>query len=391
MSPAGSSDLPLPHEQKESAVRSRNPRGRLVGVDAARAVALVGMFATHTLPLSDSDGRATLTGLLADGRASALFAVIAGAGVSLSSGGVNRPSGARELLAAGAGLAVRGVLIALLGLGLVALDPPVLVILAYYGLLFVVAIPLVGLRPGTLACAALVACVVTPMVSHVLRTGLPDTVAAQSGLLALADPLALLFTLAVTGFYPVLTWTTYLLVGMAIGRLDLSRDAVAAGLFGGGVVLASLAAGASRALLAVGGSALNPTRLAERFYGTAPTDTWWWLAVDAAHSGTPLDLAHTTGTALAVLGAMLLVARRRPAAVWVPGAVGAVPLTLYVLHAVALTAYPPSGAAAGLLWLHVLGAVLLGVGLRLAHRRGPLEWAVSSCARAVRDAVRRAR
>jgi hypothetical protein len=41
----------------------------LLGIDAARAVALVGMFATHIMALREPGGRATLTALLADGRA----------------------------------------------------------------------------------------------------------------------------------------------------------------------------------------------------------------------------------------------------------------------------------------------------------------------------------
>ena len=45
-------------------------------------------------------------------------------------------------------------------------------------------------------------------------------------------------------------------------------------------------------------------------YGTTPSTSWWWLAVSAPHSGTPLDLLHTTGTALAVIGGCLLSPRR---------------------------------------------------------------------------------
>ncbi|MDT7651792.1 MAG: hypothetical protein QOI36_3198, partial [Pseudonocardiales bacterium] len=125
--------------------------------------------------------------------------------------------------------------------------------------------------------------------------------------------------------------------------------------------------------------------LQRRCYGTTPTDSWWWLAVDTPHSGMPLDLAHTTGTALAVLGAMLLLARwARPVAL-VPAALGAAPLTLYTLHVIALTAYPGSGPDDAALWLgHVLAATAVGVTLWLAGRRGPLKSVVSGAARGVR-------
>lgn len=348
---------------------------RLLGVDAARAVALIGMVATHTLPLADPGGAESVVGLLADGRAAALFAVLAGVGIALSTRGI---TGAAGHAAAGAGLLMRGMLVGLLGLALVGLRPPVAVILAYYGLLFVVAIPVLRARAGPLAAGAVLLAVAGPALSHLLRTGLPAGPGPQAGLGALADPGQLLVTLTLTGYYPVLPWTAYLLAGMAVGRLDLRDTSVAARLLGGGALLAVLAAAVSAALRGIA-TGLSPTG---RFYGTTRTDTWWWLVVDDPHSGTPLDLAHTTGTALAVLGAGLLVAGWSRAAVWVPAAVGAAPLTLYTLHVGWLGLQPSSGGSTFL--VHLAVAVLLGVALRLAGRRGPLETLVSAPGRALR-------
>ncbi|MGE3660036.1 MAG: heparan-alpha-glucosaminide N-acetyltransferase domain-containing protein [Pseudonocardia sp.] len=365
----------------------RSPTARLAGVDAARGAALVGMVATHTLLLREG-GEPTLTEVLAHGRASALFAVVAGVGIALSTGGTRPPRGG-ELLPAGMGLAVRAVLIAAIGLLLVELDPPVLVILTFYGLLFIVAIPLLPLRAGALAAGALVACMVTPVVSHVLRPGrapIPD----QAGLAALVDPGELLAHLALTGFYPVLTWITYLLAGMAVGRSDLRRPATAWWLLGGGAALAALAMTVSSMLVTASGGAVPASRASGFLYGVAPTDTWWWLAVATPHSGTPLDLANTTGSALAVLGAMLLLARFAPVVTWVPAAVGAIPLTLYVLHVVLLAAHPAAGAQRPAVFVaHVTGAVAVGVAVQLAGGRGPLEAGVSALSRTARDGMRR--
>jgi uncharacterized membrane protein len=361
-------------------------RGRILGVDAARAVALVGMFATHIFPLRDGDAT-TLTGAVASGRASALFAVLAGVGVALSTGGRNRLASPRDHLGAAVALAVRGVLVGALGLSLVALDPPVAVILAYYGLLFVVAAPLLRLPAAVLAGGAVLACILTPVASQLLRDGLPAGPGEQPGWPALAEPGGLLVTLALTGFYPVLTWTTYLLAGMAIGRLDLGRPRVAAGLLACGAGLAVAAHTASALLLGAGGDALG-VDAEERRYGTTPTGSWWWLAIDSPHSGSPLDLAATIGSALAVLGGMLLLARWARPLVQVPAAVGAVPLTLYTLHVIALAVYAGSGPDDTALWLgHVLVATLIGVALRLAGWRGPLEAVVSTVGRLVRREI----
>ncbi|MGE0297027.1 MAG: hypothetical protein AB7R99_10085, partial [Pseudonocardia sp.] len=103
-----------------------------------------------------------------------------------------------------------------------------------------------------------------------------------------------------------------------------------------------------------------------------------------------LDLANTTGSALAVLGAMLLLARYAPAIAWVPAAVGAIPLTLYVLHVMLLAAHPAVGAQRPAVFVaHVAGAVAVGVAVRLSGGRGPLEAGVSAVSRTARDGVRR--
>ncbi len=365
--------------------------GRIIGVDAARAFALVGMFATHLLPLRDAAGRPTLTGLLADGRASALFAVLAGVGIALGTGGQHRPPDARAHLAAGAALLVRGALVMLLGLALGGLDPFVAVVLAYYGLLFAIAVPLLRLPAGALAAGAVLMCGLGPALSQLLRAGLPPGPGEQPGLGALGDPGELFTTLLLTGYYPVLPWTTYLLAGMAVGRLDLRRARTAVGLLGGGVLLAAVAAGASALLLGPGGgaAALGAAALERRRFGTTPTDSWWWLAVDAPHSGAPLALAGATGTALAVLGAMLLLARWARPLVWVPAAVGAVPLTLYTAHVIVVAAYPDAHGTV-LVWAgHVAAAVAVGVAVALTGSRGPLEAGISTCGRAVRRALTR--
>jgi uncharacterized membrane protein len=365
-------------------------RARLAGVDAARAVALAGMASVHVLPVLAPDGTETAAGSIAAGRASALFAVLAGVGVALGTGGVAPPTG-RAHAAAAAGLLVRGVLVALVGFALVELDPPVAVILPYYGLLFAAATPLLRLRAPALAALAVVWWVAGPVASHLLRAGRTALPGDQPGFAALAAPGDLLRELTLTGYYPVLPWLTYLLAGMAAGRLALRSTRVAAGLLGVGAVVAVAAAAGSALLLGPGGGAvvLGP-ELGQRRYGTVPTDTWWWLAVEAPHTGTPFDLAHTTGTALAMLGAALLLARAAPRLVWPLAAVGSMPLTLYTLHVAALAVYPAEAAgvpAGQLLVAHLVVALVLAAAVRAAGWRGPLEAAVGAAAGGVRRTV----
>ena len=123
-------------------------------------------------------------------------------------------------------------------------------------------------------------------------------------------------------------------------------------------------------------------------FGTTPTDSWWWLAVIGPHSSTAPDLAQTTGSALAVLGAALLLARWLPPVAAVLAAVGAIPLTLYTTHVIALAIHPGTPQDRGwlLVW-HILAATLLGLVIRALGTRGPLEFVVSGAAGLARRAV----
>ena len=82
-------------------------------------------------------------------RLPACFALLAGVGIALMSGG-RRPLEGRARAAARAGLLVRGLLICAIGLALAYTQPDLEIILAFFGLYFIFAIPLLGLRPSVL-------------------------------------------------------------------------------------------------------------------------------------------------------------------------------------------------------------------------------------------------
>ena len=185
------------------------------------------------------------------------------------------------------------------------------VILPYYAVLFVLAIPLVFVGTRTLVGVAVVVTAGVPVLSHLLRPHLPVPTLDNPSFGALvSDPAGLLAELAVTGEYPALTWTSYLVVGLVVGRLALSSARVATLLLVGGAAVAVAASVTSHLLLDRGGlaairaaepvSGLDPQETTELLSaggdGTTPTSTWWWLAVDQAHTGTPLDLADTIRT-----------------------------------------------------------------------------------------------
>lgn len=379
---------------------------RLLGVDAARGLALIGMMSIHVTPHFTDDGESSLAYVLASGRASALFAMLAGVGLALAYGR-RSPLRGRNLGGAAAAVTTRGAVLILVGLFLGGLDSGAAVILVNYGLLFVLAIPFLSLGARTLLPLAATWAVVVPIVSHIVREDMPLSTYNNINPESFNDLGGLVRELFLTGYYPVLPWTAYLLAGMGIGRLALNSARVAAWLFGGGVVLATatwLVSSwllESRALdeILTAGSGGHPVStppefagagdvLASSFYGTTPTTSPWWLATASPHTATPFDLLHTIGSSMAVLGAMLLLARFVGRyVVWPLSAIGSMTFTLYSMHIVLLTAGLNGETDYALLW-NVLIAFAVAMPWRGFIGRGPLEAMTAALSGAARAAVR---
>lgn len=397
---AAASDAPTVRIPVAGRASGSGPRVR--GIDAARGIALLGMIAVHTLPTSEN-GELTTVGLVAGGTSAALFGLLVGVSVALLTGRrrVDLHGGAFGRHAVR--LAVRGLAVGLLGLALgEAALGDVDIILTHYGVLFLLAVPLILLPTRVLFGLGAVIAVAAPVTSALVRASMPPTELVDPSFTELVtDPAGLLGSLFFTGAYPIWPWLTYLCVGLAVGRCSLDRTRTAAALAAGGVALVTAAAVVSHlALVTAGGlgriladPGLPPedlqAALTEGPNGVTPATTWWWLAVDTAHSSTPLDLARTVGTSLAVLGAMLLLDRalaRGGTATWARAvgaaraplaAAGSMTLTFYTLHVVVVGLAPDSDPWA--LYLAQIAAVLV-VGL-LWQRfvgRGPLEAGVST-------------
>ncbi len=347
-------------------------------VDAARGVALIGMMAVHVLPGTDAAGDVSWTHELARGRASAAFAVLAGVAIALSTGGT-APLTGRRWEGAAAGLLVRCVLIGVLGLALAEADSGLAIILVYYALLFGLAAPLLGLSWRRLAAIAVGIAVLVPIWSHVLRSGLPPMRGPSPSFADLAQLPTLINELTLTGYYPVLAWTTYLAAGLAVGRLDLRSPTVARRLLLVGAALVLAAYVLSRLLVdhAIASGDLRPTAADEIRHGTTPTLSWWWLTVAEPHSGTTLDLAATTGSALVLLAVLLLLAPLVGNVLLPLAWVGSMTLTLYTLHVLAVAYDIGPDDPEPRYVTHVIAAFVIAAAWRSWWPRGPLEQLVS--------------
>ncbi|WP_411376051.1 heparan-alpha-glucosaminide N-acetyltransferase domain-containing protein [Arthrobacter sp. MPF02] len=391
---------------------------RLHGIDAARGVALLGMMATHLLPTFESNADLTPTwvGLTFSGRAAALFAVLAGVGLALSTGR-NKPLSGSDLSAARRGVALRALVIAAVGLALGGLEVNLAIILVHYAVLFLCVLPFLGMGLKQLCAWAGGWILASPVLAYLLR---PWLLAAEPPLKLghnpkwedLGTPARLLSDLFFTGYYPVVQWMTYLLVGLVIGRLVLTRALVPVVLLAAGTVVAAAAKtlgvtameswGGRAALEAVLDSPGYPLHsvLQVNLTGIPQEGSWWWLASAAPHSGTSLDLLHTSGVAAAVIGLCLFLGRL---AEWVDldlllplrGA-GAMTLSLYTVHVWVVSGFylkplPAGWTEEGMYFAQAATAIIVGMVFVLLKWRGPLEWLAHAASQAGRGQVKAVR
>ncbi len=435
--------MALSDTQLAPPARPAPQRVRYVGIDLARFIAIAGMMAAHLLaPLamfpgvSDSDRELAMgTSLISNGAPAALFAVL---------GGVSIVFATRKQLSGGlvgkamASVAVRGVVLIVLGVLLGFVDNNIIVILAYYGVAMILVAPLIKAKSWVLASLAAVLGLGFGWLNITLRRSLEVHMEGPHinvGFIT-SDPLGTLRAIFVTGEYPAITWVTYLLVGMLIGRAltsatargALGRTAAKLAVIGGAVFVVSqlvsnwllgklidfgviepqasqqmshteILQAAQTQLLQIGGSGAPPS----------PHIVSQLLAVP--HSGSIMDLARTIALSALVIGLLVwLCDRERPQAsasvATSPGlgarlldtvrAAGAAPLTIYTTHIVVSgiiqgTFFRSAEQAGGLpetgipwwvmgpgaLALQLAGVLAIGAVLSITKRRGPLETLLS--------------
>ena len=359
-------------------------RARVRGVDLARGLAVLGMFAAHVGPGSSGSG-GLLLGIF-HGRSAALFLFLSGVSLALISGGPTRSDGP-ALRRSRINIATRAGVLLLLGLSLTSLNTDIDVILPVYAVLFLLALPLLRLRPRTLALLASALAIGGPVLSYLIRGSLhltPASTPSAPGLSALTSWQALsggIISLVINGAYPVVTVLPITLAGMTVGRLDLSARSVHRWLLGVGVTLSAVGYGGSALALrigdlaahigsgsvAVGQQQLHAAAAAEA--GTVPTTSWAWLLTAGAHSGTPMEILGATGCALAVLGAALMIGNRAHRVLYPVIAVGMMPLTAYTAQVIAiwviqtepeswlaLAAFTATAMTLAVTWLHYFGS-----------------------------------
>jgi uncharacterized membrane protein len=359
---------------------------RVIGVDVARGLALLGMIAVHIFDTLHGNNTPSKTHQVMAGHALAAFVFLAGVSLTF----ITKRSRTGSLLPDAAALTTRALIITLIGLALnSALDPDIDVILPYYGLMFLLAIPLLRRSSPVLIAISIGLVLLAPLVVLAsFTTDLPDD---EPTLAALIHPVELFSPLLVTGSYPIVAYMAFICVGMVIGRLDLSKRLLAVRLTVGGAVLAAgswllstlilFQFGGLQHLRTAAPPKVSPQEAQNIILWEPDTvSSWWWLVERAPYTTTPFRMVHDLGVAMAWLGLSLLITRSRLAsrALSPLAAAGAMTLTLYTGHVVVLEASSFLEDNPIQLFL-VLAYVALSFAAlwRQGGRRGPMEAAVT--------------
>jgi uncharacterized membrane protein YeiB len=336
---------------------------RVVGLDIARALAVFGMLGAHLGVVAPdvAASPSTWSGVV-NGRSSILFAVLAGISVALLSGRTTPVTG-DDLVRARVRILVRAAWVFAIGGVLEALGTDIDVILGVYAVLFVLALPFLRWSPRRLLPVAALLAVVTPPADLVLTQFVVATNAYDT-------PFA---SLAVTGAYPALIWWSFILVGLAVGRCDLTSSRVRMRL---------LAAGAALAVIGYGGGGLST-----QWWAAGQPQTWpientsrpetsdpVLLTGAFPHTGTTFEIVGSVGVALVVIAICLFVADRVPRTVFPLAAVGSMALTTYAGGIVAVAITGTLDYTTNRPWLaFVLSTTVAATLWRLFLGRGPLE------------------
>lgn len=364
---------------------------RIIGIDIARGLALLGMFNVH-IELAGPEGQApdrAVTAVLeaSSGRASVLFFLLSG--ISLSVISKRGSASASEDV-----LHRRGWILVLLGL-LIAGSFWGASILEHYGIMFLLAPFLLRRSNRTLVGLTVAGLIVGPVALLGLRPLTDDIGSYTGGVLEWLMDVG--WDLAVSGNFPLVVWFGFFAFGVRLGRLDLGSTQVATRLLGIGL-------GAMLALwllLSVGGLAYSndfddlggPAHAVTGLPGNTvvvedfvlDTNPAQLLSTDSQSNQIGWTIESAALSAL-VLGACLLLPASFVRVLTPLAALGSISLTAYLIHIFfvvdAWFAFVPIGSAQSLNQrigvLFALEATLVLLCWWIVHRwqTGPAERAL---------------
>lgn len=193
---------------------------RIAGIDIARGIAILGMFVLHSISTHEASPYLTAgLAVFADQRAQILFAVLDGVsiGILTNAGAARQDKQVRGFERRK--IALRGIYLIALGLFLTTLGSPIIVILDYYGVYFLLILPFVYMKRKSLFVASAIFLLAGPPISDMFRSLIGDP--SVNGNEILPPTIDRIASWILVGQYPAVVWLGYVFLGLAIYRIGI--------------------------------------------------------------------------------------------------------------------------------------------------------------------------
>ena len=299
---------------------------RIPGYDFARSLAILGMILVNfSLAMEAEENSRSLSGFIVDictGRASALFVVLAGIGISHMSRRAVRSQNLQELSEVREKLLKRALFLFLFGLVFSRFwywD-----ILHFYGVYFAVAACLITVSNGSIlflgSASIAVKVALAALVEFFLNNDYSSIFTSDA-----LYPFTVFKEILYDGLYPVFPWFAFLFFGMWIGRQNLDKPGIRNRFF-------------AISLVTLAGSEWLSHQLINRIYDGTDGDVWTFIGLlfnGTITADTPLYVISSTASSLFIITAGIMVTQRFAHSFWIQPFLltGRMSLTIYVMHA----------------------------------------------------------
>ena len=196
---------------------------RIIGIDVARALAVIGMIFVNFKVVFGEHGRPWVeyVASIFDGKAAATFVVLAGVGLALMTNSALKNNDSQRLKTARIRIAKRALFLFVVGLSYIVIWPAD--ILHFYGIYMLVILLLLTSNEKTILMSAIALILLYPLLIGFwnYETGWDFDTLNYSDFWTLSGFFRNLFF---NGFHPVIPWTSFMLFGFWFGKQDLKSD-----------------------------------------------------------------------------------------------------------------------------------------------------------------------
>jgi uncharacterized protein len=196
---------------------------RIIGLDVARALAVIGMIIVNFKVVLGQDGQTWVKSFASifDGKAAAMFVVLAGVGLALMTNSAIKNNDRHKLKIAKIRIAKRALFLFVLGLSYITIWPAD--ILHFYGIYMVIILMVLPFKERTILILGTALIFIYPIlvIFWNYETGWDFISLNYQDFWTFKGFMRNLFF---NGFHPVMPWTAFMLFGYWFGKQDLHND-----------------------------------------------------------------------------------------------------------------------------------------------------------------------